>query len=152
MFLFSFFLSRLTVAPSSSSLSHTHTHTHTHTQHTHTQGPGKYREEQFGSKIGGGVISTSKPKSTIEWVQYYAGQIPAPGQYKPVDPNLDPANQPSVRIPDFVGKTNLENIIYQAKQLPGLLLVLALSRPILIFFLNSTCDTFVIFLFFFFFK
>ena len=69
-------------------------------------------------------------------MQYYAGQIPAPGQYKPVDPNLDPANQPSVRIPDFVGKTNLENIIYQAKQLPGLLLVLALSR-----------DTFFIFFF-----
>ena len=82
-----------------------------------TPGPGRYQQAQFGSGIRGGVISESKGKSSIEWVQYYARQIPAPGQYYPVNPNE--VSGVSTRIPDFVGKTNLENIIYAAKQLPG---------------------------------
>ena len=67
--------------------------------------------------LRGGVISTAKPKSTIEWIQYYASQIPSPAQYNPTDPML--AASPSTRMPDYRGKTELEEIIYRAKQTPG---------------------------------
>jgi len=93
------------------------TYDHEYMVMSETPGPGTYGEQQFGSGIRGGVISESKGKSSIEWVQYYARQIPAPGQYNPSDPNE--VSGVSTRIPDFVGKTNLETIIYNAKQLPG---------------------------------
>ncbi len=67
--------------------------------------------------LRGGVISTAKGKTTIEWIQYYASQIPAPGQYEPVDPML--AASPATIMPDYRGKTELEEIIYRAKQTPG---------------------------------
>jgi hypothetical protein len=94
-------------------------YTHEYVVMSETPGAGKYKQAQFGSGIRGGVISESKGKSSIEWVQYYAQQIPAPGQYYPVDPNLDPNCQPCVRIPAFVGKTYLERIILNAKTTPG---------------------------------
>jgi len=92
---------------------------HEHVVMSETPGAGRYSLPEFGSRINGGVISSSKPKSTIEWIQYYSRQIPAPGQYKPVNPNHDPNSQPCVRFPDFVGETELERIIRIAKQLPG---------------------------------
>jgi hypothetical protein len=67
--------------------------------------------------LRGGVISTAKGKTTIEWIQYYASQIPAPGQYEPVDPML--AASPATIMPDYRGKTELEEIIYRAKLTPG---------------------------------
>lgn len=97
----------------------TKNYTHEYVVMSETPGSAKYKMPQFGSRIGGGVISKSKGKSTIEWVQYYARQIPAPGQYKPINPNHDPNMKPCVRFPDFVGKTELEKIIFEAKLLPG---------------------------------
>ena len=83
-----------------------------------TPGPGTYEQSLgFGSNVGGGRFSTSKPKSTIEWIQYYAKQIPAPSDYG--SPKIPSASSISARFPSTRSKTELEKTILKASRLPG---------------------------------
>ena len=94
-------------------------HEHDFVVFSETPGPGSYdlNSERFGANVGGGRFSNAVVKSSIEWIQYYAKQIPSPAEYG--SPSIPGGKSPSTRFPATISKSDLEWTIWRAKQTPG---------------------------------
>ena len=64
-----------------------------------TPGAGKYPQPKLGAGMKGGRFSTSKPKGTIEWIQYYARQMYVYG-YREKGDGFPPPPSPPVSHAD----------------------------------------------------
>uniref|UniRef100_A0A7S0F3M9 Uncharacterized protein n=1 Tax=Hanusia phi TaxID=3032 RepID=A0A7S0F3M9_9CRYP len=83
-------------------------------------GPGSYspkkRQDNEGVRF-----STAKPKTELEWIEYYKSKMPGPGQYQvPITHRGRLVSEPRyVRFPTGKAKSDLEWKILRSQKIPG---------------------------------